>query len=108
MITGQCMDCLDRTARHIHIRQIDKPFGGIQVSTGLDFFRSLERPINPCFLPHIDSIFLFPTRKEVAEMNQHCLDQLADLSFHYDSLNNLCGNIDHRIVKNSLLKAKLT
>jgi hypothetical protein len=31
MITGQYMDRLDRTARHI--RQVDKPFGGIQVST---------------------------------------------------------------------------
>ncbi|KAG2745664.1 hypothetical protein P692DRAFT_20820476 [Suillus brevipes Sb2] len=36
MITGQCMDCLDRTARHIHIHQIDKPFGGIQ--SGLTFY----------------------------------------------------------------------
>jgi hypothetical protein len=75
--------------------------------SGLAFFKSLERPINPGFLPHIDSIFLFPTRKEVAEMNQRRLDQLADLCFHYDSLDDLCGNKDRRIFKEFPVDGKI-
>lgn len=32
-------------------------------TTTVDFFKSLQCPIDATFLPHIDPIYLFPTRK---------------------------------------------
>ncbi|KAG2744259.1 hypothetical protein P692DRAFT_20820990 [Suillus brevipes Sb2] len=77
MIAGEYMDMLDEVARHIRGNQL--LFGGIQViGVGdflqlppvqigqpdiitVDFFKSLQCPIDATFLPHIDPIYLFPT-----------------------------------------------
>lgn len=63
------------------------------------FFRSLERPIDPNFFPHVDPIYLFPTRREVHNMNRARLDQLDSMMFTFMAVDDLSGCSDKAVFK---------
>jgi len=50
------------------------------------FFKSLERPIAPTFLPDMQPIYLYPTRKQAAEMNNYRLKSLDGPKFEFLAL----------------------
>lgn len=63
-------------------------------TSSLDFFRFLKWQITSNYLPDINSIYLFSTRKEVQQMNKHQLEQLQNINFHYEALDDLYRNKD--------------
>lgn len=102
-----CLSTVHRQVDQELISALNKCRVGDFDPASLAFFKSLERQITPNYLPDIDSIYLFPTRKEVLQMNKHRLEQLQDINFHYDALDDLCGNKDRRIFKELPVDSKI-
>lgn len=74
----------------------------------IDFFKSLDRPICPQFLPHVEPIYLYPTRKEVNEMNGFRLNKLQDVPFVFNAHDDLCVGKDKRIFDEFPVQRQIT
>jgi hypothetical protein len=76
-------------------------------TTTVDFFKSLQCPIDATFLPHIDPIYLFPTRKKVHQLNIQCLNALPDVLWIFTVIDDYSRDTNKKLFHNSLVEAKI-